>query len=445
MRRLLAAIICLIVVLSLSACARPSTPPRTEPESVLAEEFLTTLRQENYTQAVSMFNSDLRSKVSAKTLQDVWQGMNGQLGGLTSVGTPQVEPREPYIAVIIPLEFSTAEVTVTIAFDSRKEMSGLFFSAPQSTLEYDPPAYVDATKFTEHEVLVGSLDWALPGTLSMPIGVGPFPAIVLVHGSGPNDRDATLLGNKPFKDLAQGLASQGIVVLRYDKRTLVHGQKMNAATITPHEETVEDAVLAAQLLASSPKVNPDEIFILGHSLGGYLAPQITTLFPQAKGTIVLAGPSRPLEDLILEQYTYIYGLDGLTSIEKQHLKELEVQISRVKDPKLSTKTAASMLPLGLPAPYWLELRGYDPIVAARNLEQSMLILQGERDYQVTMADYSGWQIVARDNVLTRSYPKLNHLFMPGEGTGLSQPSDYEQASHVDQNIILDIAAWIKSH
>ena len=310
MRRVLAALVCLTLAMSISSCARQATPQRTEPEPVLAQEFITILRQENYPQAVSMFNRGLKAKISAKALQDVWQSINAQLGGLTNVDAPQLEQVQELIAVNIPLEFATAVVMMRVVFDNRKEISGLHFSAPQSTLAYYPPAYVDETTFTEREVLVGSGEWALPGTVSTPIGLGQYPAIVLVHGSGPNDRDSTILGNKPFKDLAQGLASQGIVVLRYDKRTLVHGQKMNAATVTPHDEVIEDAVLAAQMLSSLPEVDPEKVFVLGHSLGGFLAPQITLSFPQARGTIILAGPTRPLEDLILDQYLYIFGLDG---------------------------------------------------------------------------------------------------------------------------------------
>ncbi|KAF0197527.1 MAG: hypothetical protein FD169_509 [Bacillota bacterium] len=443
MRRVIAAFVCLTLAVGLSACARQSTPPRTEPEPVLAQEFITKLRQENYAQAASMFNKELKAKVSVEALQEIWQGLNGQLGGLTKVGTPQTEQVEQYVAIAIPVEFSTAVVTMRVVFDSHKEIGGLHFSAPQSTLQYDPPTYVDTTKFTEREVVVGSSEWALPGTVSTPTGIGPFPGIILVHGSGPNDRDETILGNKPFKDLAQGLASQGIVVLRYDKRTLVHGQKMNAVTVTPHDEVVEDAVLAARMLLALPEVDPEQIFILGHSLGGFLAPQITMLFPEARGTVILAAPSRPLEDVILEQYQYIFSLDGiLTSIEKQHLKELEAQIKRVKAPSLSTKTATNLLPAGMPASYWLYLRQYNPVAVAASLSQNMLILQGEQDYQVTMVDYTGWQSIQRPNVLTKSYPRLNHLFMAGEGEGLSQPSDYENIGYVDEIVIRDIAAWV---
>ena len=159
---------------------------------------------------------------------------------------------------------------------------------------------------------------------------------------------------------------------------------------------------------------------------------------------ILAGPARPLEDIVLDQYQYIFNLDGtLTSIEKQQIKELQAQIARVKAPSLSTKTAANMLPLGLPASYWLYLREYNPVTTAVSLTHSMLILQGERDYQVTMTDYAGWQSISRENVTTKSYPKLNHLFMSGEGAGLSQPSDYEHISHVDPQVIEDIAAWVR--
>src|SRR5207302_9634236 len=111
-------------------------------------------------------------------------------------------------------------------FSPDKKVSGLQFKPP---FEYKAPAYVKKEAFNDSDVEDVSVEWAVPGTLSMPVGNGPFPAVVLVHGSGPNDRDETVGLNMPFRDLAWGLASRGIAVLRFDKRTRVHGAKMIAS------------------------------------------------------------------------------------------------------------------------------------------------------------------------------------------------------------------------
>jgi dienelactone hydrolase len=312
-------------------------------------------------------------------------------------------------------------------------------------VEYQPPAYVNPAAFSEKDVLVGTGDKALPGTLTMPMGNGPFPAVVLVHGSGPNDRDETIGPNKPFRDLAWGLASQGIAVLRYEKRTKVHPEQFTANS-TVKEETIDDAIAAVSLLRQTAQIDSQKVYVLGHSLGGMLIPRIGTMIdPNVAGFIILAGNTRPLEDLLIEQITYIVSVDGKISGEEQaQIDIIKQQVANIKNPQLSSAVPASELPFGIPAAYWLDLRDYRPAAIAQTLQQPMLILQGERDYQVTMVDFQGWQqaLASRQNVVFKSYSDLNHLFM--EGSGKSTPGEYLMAGHVSETVINDIANWIKN-
>src|SRR4051794_36392117 len=144
--------------------------------------------------------------------------------------------------------------------------------------------------FTEEPVVVGSGEWALPGTLTLPTGTGPFPAVVLVHGSGPHDRDETIGPNKPFRDLAWGLATRGIAVLRYEKRTKEHGAKfVKENTYTLRSEVIDDVRAAVALLRSHRSVDPKRIFVAGHSQGAVAAPRVAELEPGLGGVILLAG------------------------------------------------------------------------------------------------------------------------------------------------------------
>ena len=294
----------------------------------------------------------------------------------------------------------------------------------------------------ERDVTVGTGEWALPGTLTLPKGEGKFVAVVLVHGSGPNDRDETIIENKPFRDLAWGLAEGGIAVLRYDKRTKVHGKEVVALKdhFTVNEETVDDALFAVALLRKEPQINAKKIFVLGHSLGGMMATRIGKRDAEIAGLIIMAGLTRPLEDTIVEQITYISSVDGSISEEEQkRIDSLKQQAAKVKE----LKPGSTDFLIGAPAAYWLDLRDYYPPEVAKTLKQPMLILQGEKDYQVTMKDFENWKAVlaSRKDVVFKSYPKLFHLFIETEDK--PAPSNYEKAGHVANYVIDDIANWIK--
>jgi alpha-beta hydrolase superfamily lysophospholipase len=267
---------------------------------------------------------------------------------------------------------------------------------------------------------------------------------VLVHGSGPSDRDATFGPNKPFRDLALGLASRGIATLRYEKRTRQHGLKIAGSTdFTVKEETVDDAVAAVRLLRTTAGVAPGRVFVIGHSLGGMLAPRIAAAAgTDVAGLIIMAGAVRSLEQSVLDQTRYLSLADGTISPDEQsQIDQLTALVAKVATLR-ATDPPVSIAGARAPASYWVDLRGYNSVAAARALKRPMLILQGERDYQVTTDDFAQWKAAlgARPDVVLKSYPALNHLFIAG--TGKSLPGEYLQAGHVAADVVSDIAAWI---
>jgi uncharacterized protein len=442
-----------------SGCARPTPSPTLPPleaaqppslvsyagRSDLGKQFLDLLVQEDFRAAVEWFNPQMKGALSESQLQDTWNKLLSQVGQFEEVTGTITERIDEYERIALTSRFQKDTIDVLVVFDEDDLVAGLFFTPASSRLApWTAPAYVDQDMFEEVEITVGGGEWALPGTLSLPKREGPFPAVVLVHGSGPNDRDETIYSNKPFRDLAWGLASQGIAVLRYDKRTLVHANKLGnlVDTLTVYEETVEDALLAVEALRKIDKIDNDRIYVLGHSLGGMLVPQIGAGDDDIAGFIVLAGGARPLEDMILEQVTYIFNLGGPPDEEQQEmLNEIREQVQRIKDPNLSASTPASDL-LDIPAAYWLDLRGYDPPEQAVSLERPTLILQGGRDYQVTEVDFQRWQryLGNTDWADFKLYPDLNHLFISGEG--VITPDEYMQPGNLAREVVDDIARWI---
>ncbi len=414
----------------------------------LATEYFALLQNGRYTEAVENYDSTMAEALPPDKLEEIWTTFMSQAGPFKRQDGIRTEKEDKYDIVYISCEFENINMTLKIVFNRDRQIAGMFFvNGENPQTRYEPPAYVDFNSFDERPVTIDSGEWPLPGTLTIPKGDGPFSAVILVHGSGPHDRDETVGPNKPFRDLACGLASRGIAVLSYDKRTYVYGARLGSAAdkITVNEETIDDALAAVSLLRNERNIAAEKIFVLGHSLGGMLIPRIGIEDKNIAGFIIMAGVARPLEDVILEQLTYLFSLGDSTLIDSdKEIEKIKAQIARVKDPNLSQSTPTTDLPLGIPAAYWLDLRGYNPPETAKKLSQPILILQGERDYQVSMEDFRLWKkaLVSKENVEFKSYTNLNHLFM--EGGGRSTPEEYQVPGHVAKEVIDDVANWIKA-
>jgi dienelactone hydrolase len=393
------------------------------------------------------FDETVRKILPPEKVGATWKMITDQLGAFQKLTDVRAEKAGGHDFVYLTCRFAKQTVDLKVSFDKEKRIAG-FFIVPNKPRVFPDPPYAKRDDFREEEVVVGEGgEWPLPGTLTLPKGAGPFPAVVLLHGSGPHDRDETVFANKPFRDLAWGLAPQGVAVLRFEKRTREHGPKFVAKnTYTIQAETIDDARAAVALLRARKEIDPKRIFVAGHSLGAVAAPRVGEQEPELAGVILLAGNSRPLEDLVAEQFTYIYSLKGEPSDgDRKHLEKIKQQVARVKDPALSAETPRADLPLRIPAEFWLELRAHDAVAAAAKLKMPVLVLQGERDYQVTMEDFAGWKkaLAGRPNVTLKSYPALNHLFLPG--TGKSKPEEYDRPGHVAREVVDDVAAWVKAH
>jgi len=418
-----------------------------QPRTRVWRNLIQLLVKEEFKTATDIFDAEMGKQLSADKLGEIWGQLKSQVGAYQKEISRKQEVTNGYDVIIATTQFKKAPLNIRIVFNSDKQISGLFFQPAESANagKYELPAYVKMDQIVEEDIVIGEGDWALPGTLTFPLGEGQWPMIILVHGSGPNDRDETIGPNKPFKDLALGLASRGIGVLRYDKRTLVHGQKIaTKGEITVWEETIDDVIVAISLLKDLKKVDKKHIYILGHSLGGMLAPRIALQTNDLAGMIIMAGAARPLEDLIVEQKKYIAELDGtISDSEKADYTKAERLAQKVKDTFLDANTPSAEL-MGLPAEYWLDLQGYQPVEVAKRLDLPMLIIQGERDYQVTMEDYRIWRcgLQGKKGVSFKSFPSLNHLMMAGFSSGLSRPEEYQRADHLAVEVIDSIVEFI---
>jgi dienelactone hydrolase len=292
---------------------------------------------------------------------------------------------------------------------------------------------------------VGTGETSLPGALTLPAGAGPFPGVVLVHGSGPNDRDETIGPNKPFRDLAWGLAQHGIASLRYDKRSHARPAELIAAgeDLTVRQEVIDDAVLALRLLREHSSIDRARVHVLGHSLGGSLVPRIGAIEPRPAGLIALAGSTLPLPEKMLTQMRYISASDGSVSAEEQgRIDAVEQQVRTLRGALAGTAPAPAGSVLGAPLGYYRDLEQHDPPAEAAALGLPILVLQGERDYQVTLEDFARWRtaLEGKPFACLATYPELDHLFR--SGTGPSTPADYSRPAKLDPRVVEDVAGWI---
>jgi len=285
----------------------------------------------------------------------------------------------------------------------------------------------------------------LKGTLTLPAGKGPFPAVVLVSGSGPGDQDETVGPNKPFRDIALGLAARGIASVRYDKRTRDYPQSVDPVTFTMAQEYVPDALAAIGLLKRQPAVYRRSIFVLGHSQGGTYAPLIAKSAPQVAGVILLAAGAEPLGAAMLRQVRYLATLPGTTGEQaKVQLAQTGSIAAQIDSPAVLEQLSPGTVLLGGAGPaYFLSGLGYDEVATARSIHQPLLLLQGGRDYQVTVADdLDVWLqgLMGRKGVTVVRFPNADHLFL--DGSGAPTPLEYQQPGQVDPKVMDAIASWI---
>ncbi len=408
----------------------------------VARKAFDLLLQEKYSELRATFTQKMLDALSEDALRNQVGPQIQMLGKAEQIGDPTVQKNQGVNIVVFPCKFTAGNFDVQFSVDDAGKIGGLFFrpgegpktSDGKTSSSWTEPDYSHPNTFRDRDVTVGEGDWKLPGTLSIPLGPGPFSGVVLVQGSGPQDRDESISANKPFRDLAEGLASRGVAVLRYDKRTKVYGPQMAALkTITVQQETIEDALAAVAVLRQQKEVDPKRVFVLGHSLGGYLGPRIANLDGRLAGLIILAGSFRPMQALILEQSRYL-------AATPQQLDQLKQQVTEIDNLKPGEDNPPTLL--GVPASYWLDLQSYDPGAQVQAVKCRLLILQGGRDYQVPQQDYAMWQtaLKGKNDATFHLYPALNHLFIAGEGKSL--PAEYSKPGHVSAQVVDDIATWI---
>ncbi|RMJ07493.1 hypothetical protein BHE90_011637 [Fusarium euwallaceae] len=411
--------------------------------SIIATTTIQLLQDGRWGYLRNQFALPLRFLLTETVLEKGWQMITATTGPIQRIGQPVISGGW-FLSATVPVHFSRANLALIIQMRSSGKLIGLRVSplfAAGLAQDWKPPRYAELGAEREVELKLGS-KLEVPGILCLPKDSGIFPCVIFLSGSGPCDMDSSVGSVKPFKDIALGLAQHGIASIRFDKATLKHAQKFkNSSTITVGDEYLDQASDAIAQATQHSEIDSERIFIIGHSLGAAVAPFLAQTDERIRGAVLLAAPSQPLHRAYVRQLRYFASLDN-EPVEA--MQELIAEAEQKADAADSGQvTAAKDLPFGLPVSYWDSIRELDPVGTAQKLKKPMLLLQGSRDYQVTVKDdWVEWERVLgnKDNARLRVFEGLDHCFIKGEG--ISTPADYDMPGNVDIEVVDDISRWI---
>ncbi len=439
---------------SLSYSAKPAEASESSKEvnyEQIGKEFVQSARNNDWDGAHRLLNFQMQEAAKKEYLAALWEQSLQVYGKVNKISFKEVrnDPVHKRVVFLCEAENGQAEIVIKVTKTGFVDEFFIDNLYPEGT--FKAPIY-DKKNYTERQIKIGEDEFALPGKLTIPEGKGPFPVVVLVHGSGPHDEDATFGFYKPFRDIAVGLANEGIAVLRYEKRTKTHTIKsaLNPA-FTIREETAIDANLAVASLLNQPDIDTGQMFVFGHSQGAYALPLIVDNDKQKriKGIIGAAGPAGSFADLLLSQFDKQLELAvkrqapaEQVALIKESQAFFEEQFSILNDPQYSAANVPENFMLQ--PSWWFNIRDYKPVDLAKKQNVPFLVLQGGKDLQVPVSEFEQWkkELKDRPNVQYKLYPHMFHTL----GNYAGEPDynkEYTAPGFASKEMINDLALWIK--
>jgi uncharacterized protein len=301
---------------------------------------------------------------------------------------------------------------------------------------------------TDVDVKIPAAGFGLAGTITTPAAQGRLrhPAVVLVAGSGPIERDAMVAGIPLFAQLAAQLSDRDFVVLRYDKRgTGQSGGRTERVTL---QDYADDVVAAVKWLAKRKDVDPERIFVVGHSEGAAIGMLAAAAEKKIEGLVLMSGMAIPGRELILEQQQHVLGASNLPEPERAEKIALQKQILEAAMTQKGWESLPEDVRGLVDTPWYRSLLTFDPAQTMTRVKQPILILQGDRDVQVK--PYHADRLAELGHARKKSgstevkhFPALNHLLVPAQTGEVSEDATLETRT-VSPEVAGAIADWVAS-
>ena len=313
---------------------------------------------------------------------------------------------------------------------------------------------------TEEVTVASAPGVTLAGTLSLPEGKGPFPAAVMITGSGPQDRDETIFGHKPFAVIADALTRRGVAVLRLDDRGF--GKSTGDFAKATEADFAADTIAAVAFLRRRPDIDPAHVGLIGHSEGGLIAPRVAGQDRKIAFVVLMAGPGVPLLDVLQAQRLALAPGMGL---QPQDVAKMNLALTRAvadvtaaKDEAEAKAKVAAELKQAAPnaseavlqaqagmiaSPWFRDLIAYDPAPALKRLRIPVLALVGSNDRQVPPAqNVPALRAALKGDpkATVMELPGLNHLFQTAPTGAAGEYADIEET--VAPSALKIIGDWV---